>query len=178
MYARETDITPLRQSSHSPSDSAAVKVNAFFDSHHFHDLPRIPKSYEVLSELHATGHFEFVIVTSRQHKLMEHTEKWIHRHYPGIFSKLMFGNHYGETGIKRDKSAMCLEVGAKILIDDSLKYAKDASSAGIPVLLFDWEGKYPWSKTEEELHHSVNRVHDWDQVRDKLLEFIQKPSDH
>lgn len=150
-----------------------MKVNRFFESHHFDDLPRVPNSFDILKELHATGRFHFVIVTSRQHTLVELTEKWIATHYPGIFSQLHFGNHYGLTGVKRDKSAMCKEVGAALLIDDSLKYARDVSSAGIPVLLFDLEGLYPWSKTTDSLQDSVKRVTDWHQVKQHLVSMLE-----
>ena len=33
-----------------------------------------------------------------------------------------------------------------MLIDDNVAYALECAAAGIHVLLYDWEGGYPWSK--------------------------------
>lgn len=33
-----------------------------------------------------------------------------------------------------------------MLIDDNPSYALECAAAGINVLLYDWEGAYPWSK--------------------------------
>jgi hypothetical protein len=35
-----------------------------------------------------------------------------------------------------------------VLIDDNPGYAIDCASAGIQVLLYDWEDQYPWSKLQ------------------------------
>jgi hypothetical protein len=37
-------------------------------------------------------------------------------------------------------------IGASILIDDNPGYAVECAEAGINVLLYDWNEKYPWSK--------------------------------
>ena len=37
-------------------------------------------------------------------------------------------------------------IGASILIDDNTGYAVECAEAGIDVLLYDWNMKYPWSK--------------------------------
>lgn len=144
-------------------------MNQFFLSKHFEDLPRVRHAFDVLQELKDTGRYEFVVVTARQNSLREITCQWIERHYPGIFSALHFGNHYGE-GHKKSKAEMCIEAGAKMLIDDSLRYAKDVSSAGIKVLLFDLDHSYGWNKTDEELHEKITRVHCWTKVKDHILD--------
>ena len=33
-------------------------------------------------------------MTSRQFRIQPETEAWIAQHYPNIFTKLHFGNHY------------------------------------------------------------------------------------
>lgn len=40
------------------------------------------------------GGLEFHLVTSRQFRIQPETEAWIAQHYPDIFTKLHFGNHY------------------------------------------------------------------------------------
>ena len=44
----------------------------------------------------------------------------------------------------------CRTIGARLLIDDNPSYATECAAAGIHVLLYDWEGRYPWSKLEPE----------------------------
>lgn len=41
------------------------------------------------------------------------------------------------------------EIGATVLIDDNPRYAVECASAGIDVLLYDWNMSYPWSKTSD-----------------------------
>jgi hypothetical protein len=49
-------------------------------------------------------------------------------------------------GTSRKKSDICASIGADVLIDDNVGYALDCAHNGIRVLLYDWEGGYPWSK--------------------------------
>ena len=44
---------------------------------------------------------------------------------------------------------VCREIGATVLIDDNPRYAVECASAGIDVLLYDWNDSYPWSKTAD-----------------------------
>ncbi len=44
-------------------------------------------------------------------------------------------------------------IGAEVLIDDNPAYAVECAAAGIPVLLYDWEHAYPWSKTSDGPTH-------------------------
>ncbi len=52
------------------------------------------------------------------------------------------------TGIK-ERVAACRDIGATVLIDDNPRYAVECASAGIDVLLYDWNDSYPWSKTAD-----------------------------
>ncbi len=60
--------------------------------------------------------------------------------------QVYFGNHFALEGASRKKSEICASVGAQVLIDDNVGYALECAHRGISVLLFDWEGGYPWSK--------------------------------
>ena len=61
--------------------------------------------------------------------------------------QVYFGNHFALEGNSRKKSEICASIGAHVLIDDNVGYASECAAAGIQVLLFDWLGAYPWSKT-------------------------------
>lgn len=91
------------------------------------------------------GDYDLHIVTSRQFAIQDLTVKWVEQYFPGIFSKLHFGNHYSKEGKVRSKPEICREIGAVLLIDDSLQYAMDCYKADIPVLLF---GEYAWNNAE------------------------------
>jgi hypothetical protein len=118
---------------------------AFFESNWFlgddgAGLPIVAGAKEVL---HKYAHaIDFHIVTSRQHFLEDATRAWIDRHYPGLFSSILFGNHYASSGVKRSKPDMCKQLGALLLIDDSLRYATQCSEAGIRTALF---GMHAWN---------------------------------
>lgn len=48
-----------------------------------------------------TPFFNFVVVTARQHFLEERTRAWLNTHFQGVFTDVVFGNHYGASGPKR-----------------------------------------------------------------------------
>lgn len=117
-------------------------MDAFYQSEHFTEkLNPIPHALEVLQELKKD--YELHIVTSRQFAIEDHTMRWIEQHYPGVFTEVHFGNHYSRAGKVRSKPEICQEIGAVLLIDDSLQYAMHCYKAKIPVLLF---GDYAWNQ--------------------------------
>lgn len=120
------------------------QMEAFFLSSHFiNKIQPIPGALETLQKLKED--YDLHIVTSRQFAIEELTVKWVEQHFPGVFSKLHFGNHYSKEGKVRSKPEICREIGAVLLIDDSLQYAMDCYKADIPVLLF---GEYAWNNAE------------------------------
>ena len=48
------------------------------------------------------------------------------------------------------RPSMRRTIGAGVLIDDNPSYAVECASAGINVLLYDWDLSYPWSKLPKE----------------------------
>eukprot|EP00455_Lapot_gusevi_P050279 TRINITY_DN7257_c0_g1_i2.p1 TRINITY_DN7257_c0_g1~~TRINITY_DN7257_c0_g1_i2.p1 ORF type:complete len:208 (+),score=50.26 TRINITY_DN7257_c0_g1_i2:3-626(+) len=143
-------------------EEATTKCYEFFQSAHFHNLSTVPYAFDALNSL--KHKFQFVVVTSRQHDIAEATCQWLHSHYPDIFSDIRFGHHYGrveDARVSRSKPELCAEVGASVIIDDSLVYAVQCSRTLKHVVLFDLDGKYPWNKTSEPLPANVTRVHSW-----------------
>lgn len=116
-------------------------------SHHFQErLQPVPHAMDSLLQL--KERYELHVVTSRQYAIQDATLAWISRHYPGLFSQVHFGNHYSREGKVRSKPEICKDIGAVLLIDDSLQYAYQCHSADIPVILF---GEYAWNQK-----HSVH----------------------
>ena len=112
---------------------------------------------------------DFVVVTSRQHCIEEQTRKWLQDHYPGIFSNIFFGNHWG-VGAKRSKVELCEEAGAKALIDDAVEYSVQCAPHLQRVFLF---GDYAWNRhTHRTLPPNVQRLPDWEHVGHALGELF------
>lgn len=146
-------------------EEAQRKVYAFFDSHHFRQIPPIPNAKSALERLKQLGHRLFV-VTSRQLVIEEETKRWLDAHYPGLFDGVRFGNHYANQGNPISKPELCRQIGASVIIDDCLEYAQQCAEAEMTVFLFDWDGRYPWNKVSPEsgLHHRIQRITSWDDI--------------
>lgn len=145
-------------------------VHEFFKSQHFTDgIPVIPGALDTLTRMSES--YELVVVTSRQHVIQDVTLDWLDRHYGGLFQEVYFGNHFALEGTSRKKSDICRTIGAQVLIDDNPSYALECAAAGINVLLYDWEGAYPWSKLPSSgVRNSelIKVVHDWGEVEAAL----------
>eukprot|EP00198_Chlamydomonas_reinhardtii_P008606 XP_001697943.1 predicted protein [Chlamydomonas reinhardtii] len=126
-------------------------VHEFFKSQHFTDgIPVIPGALEALTRLSGAD-MELVVVTSRQHVIQDVTLDWLDRHYGGLFRT----------------------IGAQVLIDDNPSYATECAAAGIRVLLYDWQGAYPWSKLPTSgvrNRELITVVRDWAEVEAALAE--------
>lgn len=146
-------------------EQATDKVHEFFRSSHFRDLPVIPGAIHGTAKLRALG-YELVVVTSRQLIIEEETRAWLRKNFaPDTFSHIAFGNHWGRQGRKIRKVDLCRELGAQLLIDDSMGYVNEVADAGMRALLFDLGGEYGWNKGNGEgLKEGVRRVDSWDQV--------------
>lgn len=143
-------------------------MHKFFDSDYFKvTLNPLPATKRTLLQL--KRRFDLQVVSSRQHFLDEATKTWLDKHFPETFSGVLFGNHYGTSGEQRSKVDMCRDIGAVAIIDDSLKYARELSEAGIPCVLF---GKYAWNgglaETQEELPKQIVRAYTWNGVQRAL----------
>ena len=127
-----------------PEESARI-VHAFFESPHFtRGIPVVPGARGALARL--SRFCDLSVVTSRQHAIQDATLEWLDSHYGGLFQEVCFGNHFALEGKSRSKSEICASIGARVLIDDNVGYARECAAAGVQVLLFDWQGSYPWSK--------------------------------
>ncbi len=96
-----------------------AKMEEFYKSTHFQNgLRPIDGGLDSLRWLKETTRCELHIVTARQHSLEQATRNWVDKCYSGVFTSIVFGNHYGTEGRKKSKPEMCREIGAICLIDD------------------------------------------------------------
>ena len=56
------------------------------------------------------------------------------------------------------------------MVDDNPGYAAECAEAGMRVLLYDWQGGYPWAKPRPAVggHPNVEVVRDWVEVEEAL----------
>jgi 5'(3')-deoxyribonucleotidase len=148
-------------------DEAIAKVHEFFDSEYFEDIPVVSGAKDGVQALLKAG-YRLVVVTSRQYEIERQTREWIQRHFADCFEDIAFGNHWGMSGGKVSKVALCQDLGAECLIDDSVDYAMECGKTGLRVLLF---GDYAWNASEDEINPlppTVQRVPNWAQVVEEL----------
>jgi len=137
-------------------EAATERVYAFHASEYFDQIEPFSDARAALGVL--LERFELHVVTSRQADIEPQTREWVAAHFPGVFTELHFGNHFGRGGKKTSKPEMCARIGAVALIDDSLDYARQCAEAGLCVFLF---GEYAWNQTSEPLPPLVVRLHTW-----------------
>ena len=154
-------------------DKSNAIVHAFFETALFRDIEPVPGALEACRRLKDDLGCDLVVVTSRQNAVRTQTIEWVSRHFPEIFSDLHMCNHFALEGDVVAKSDVCKRIGAHVLIDDNPGYALDCASEGVPSLLFDWDGKYPWSKDGrtqgEEL---ITTVASWREVEDAVAKIL------
>ena len=171
----ETDLTLADFHSYSfhevwggTSEESVKRVHAFFETHHFEHMSPVDGAFQTLK--HFEPEVNFIIVTSRQHVIFHDTLVWLQKHFPSIFCDVRFGNHWGLSGKKISKPDMCKDIGAKMIIDDNIKYALQCSELdGFKCVLFDWKDSYKWSAyNDEDLPSNVHRVSSWEHVHQAL----------
>ena len=102
---------------------------------------------------------ELYAITARPNYLKEITKNSLDTYFPKRFKRIEFGNHhnYLDPNNERTKREMIEKVGAKLLIEDQIKYTEELSEI-IPVILFDC----PWNQDFEK--ENVYRAVGWNRV--------------
>jgi len=140
------------------SDDESKKLtDAFHASKVFKRLPPVRGSVRGLQTLKARGH-KLCVVTSRELAVRDITVSMLNEIYPTIFEPedIHFGNQYGDSGEKKSKRQMCMEIEADILIDDLPRHVMSVSSETKGILF----GNYPWNEGD----YDVIRASDWADV--------------
>jgi 5'(3')-deoxyribonucleotidase len=152
-----------------PLEEALLRSSQFHASDAVAHYRHFEDALPVLS--HLKSRYDLVIVTSRRALLKAHTDAWLDKHFPGIFTAIHYAGIWDadhktvdevKKVLKNTKAAICGEVGANYLIDDQPKHCIGAAQAGITSLLF---GDYAWGKTEK-LPPGIHPVKDWKSVQE------------
>lgn len=135
---------------------------------------------DALSRLRARG-ARIVALTSRDPgKLREATLSAIDTHFgighdaDGLIDEVLFAGDPDIPGGHRKKSDIMKAIGGKVLVDDAVRYVKDAAEAGLPAILlaqpYNKEGHdWPPEKTADTWEHAeqlIERELGWDTTRE------------
>ena len=109
--------------------------------------------------------YNLVVITSRYSKYQDQTVQWLNRHFKNIFKSVYLIGYHKVLDNPVYKSDICLAVGAKYIIDDSLDNVIGCASKGVNGILF---GDYPWNKQDLTKFKNITRAKDWNEVLNYL----------
>ena len=136
---------------------ALDRVEDFFKSESFKEIGLIPGAIEGIKKLKEKH--ELHLVTGRQEEIRDETINWINKYFPNTFKTINFSNHYSKLYKKTTKAEICIKLGVKALIEDSLEYSKELEEHHIKVILMN----VPWNQ-KENLPSNFVRVYNWDEI--------------
>ncbi|KAG6866031.1 hypothetical protein C0991_009440 [Blastosporella zonata] len=128
-----------------------IKVKQFYATDRIFNTSVVPGAREGVQALKDMG-FRLVIVTARTEDNADESWEWTNKHYPGLFDSIICTGQFKDahkTGhevvTKLSKAQVCADLGAVLLIDDSVENALQCATYKEPtqVLLF---GDYEWNK--------------------------------
>ncbi|KAF8559366.1 hypothetical protein OG21DRAFT_1453730 [Imleria badia] len=138
------------------------KVKDFYATNWMSLIQPIEGAQEGTAALRRLG-YRLVIITARNEHVRDASWEWTQRHFPGCFQEIICTGQFaaqqrpdGVPGVDQvnvitkrlTKAEVCVRIGAKLLIDDSLENAMACAEhvgddVAPPVLLF---GDYQWNK--------------------------------
>jgi len=109
------------------------------------------------------------VITARQDFLKRVTMDFIQSNFPGVFSKIDFGNFFGKTGKRTEKTELCYRNNIYLLVEDDPKHIVRVAR-DIPVIVFD----KPWNRNLEMARNTI-RAYNWQDIGDITQEFLTNP---
>ena len=138
-------------------EEAIQKVCDFYKTPFFKNIQPVSGAKKAISTLRQNN--DLFIVTSRHDDVIDQTMKWVEGHFPNTFTDIYFANNYFQGGASKTKVQICDEIGANILIEDSMEYALECVNSKRKVFLLD----YPWNQCPE-LPQGISRFSSWDEI--------------
>ncbi|VVB82760.1 5' nucleotidase, deoxy (Pyrimidine), cytosolic type C protein (NT5C) [uncultured archaeon] len=145
-----------------PREELEKKMNDFYFSNHFRNLPVVKGAKTALQKLNEN--YEVIIVTSRASTFYGLTEEALEQSFRGQYSAIFHSkDSYRKTG--KTKAEICEEQKVSFLVEDCLKYAIECNSKRIPVFLMN----APWNQGDLE-GTLITRVRNWKEILLNLKE--------
>ncbi len=130
-------------------------VYEFYDSRAFHELEPLPGAQAGLSFIMGLG-YDIYVITGRQDRVREKTEKWIDHHFPYMVKEVILTNSFTPSEINKVDICKSLSIGA--MVDDSFQVCAECEGEHIKGINYVGDPVYPWCK-ETSLS-----AHTWDEV--------------
>lgn len=130
-----------------------------FANLHIEPIEEAQSAIKTLNE-----NYDLVLLTARHPDYKDPIEAWTQKHFQGMFKSLDMIGYDLVMERPRTKAEVCKDLGAFILIDDSVSHVIECATQGVESILF---GDYPWNQIDI-LPKGVTQCEDWKSV----LEFI------
>lgn len=140
----------------------------FCETDFFHSIKPFKEARPILEKLSKLERLH--VITARQDFLQPVTRAFVHRNFPGIFSKIDFGNYFGKVGAHITKAELCEKNGIYLLVEDDPKHIIPVSE-DIPVVMLD----RPWNQ-HVGCGRNIIRAYNWRDIGEIVQEFIFNPS--
>jgi uncharacterized HAD superfamily protein len=147
-------------------EEAIGRMHDFYEQTEFDIIPVIGTAAETIKKLNEDN--ELIVITARPLIYKEKTMQWLEKHFPNIFSKVIFTNQYSKDHLSKQttKAAICEMEGIDILVEDFDKYVTECAGVCKKVIVFD----QPWNQNAKLPENAV-RVKSWDEVLEEIIKF-------
>jgi hypothetical protein len=123
-----------------PLEAALSQEAAFVASRLGQSLAPMPGAQSALASLRQV--VDIHVVTARTRPAFDiATHRWLDRHLPDLISGVHY-IHEAFTAVGRPKASVCLQLGAALLVDDSVAHLQGLLNTAVTPVLF---GLLPWS---------------------------------
>lgn len=117
---------------------------------------------DIVWELKKKGH-ELYVVTARWDDINQVTLDWIEKHYPGMFSDVVFANHYNDKMVS--KGEICRYLDSKLMFEDTIHNAESVAAENIPVIM----PAKPWNTDYVDQHQHIIKVASPNEMKQILM---------
>jgi len=122
-------------------EETKVRMHKFYDSNLCKEILPMPGSLTALPLLKKKG-VKLFLITGRHNSIVDKTKEWVEENFPNIFSDIYHTSAHETNGLKVKKSKVCLDLGAKTIIEDDWMHITDCASKGIKVMVYN----HPWNQ--------------------------------
>ena len=146
------------------------KESMMDDFAEFYAHPVLDKLTPVEGSVQATERLkqehDLYVITARPSYMGDKTKKWIESNYGTCFKDIICTDQVFEKDNARKKSDVCNDLGAKLMIEDSVSHAHDCVSEDIDVFLMDM----PWNQSYKS-DDRIIKVYSWDDIEKEMKNF-------
>lgn len=136
-------------------DEMINRVGNFYSTPAFQELPPYEHAKELMDSLNNAD--VNIAVTARHSSIKKITMQSLERHFPKKIKEVYFTNQYkfiSPADKMKRKVDICVEMGAKIIAEDSYRNCLDCAEVGIKAFLLiqPWNRKYLEQKTHPMIY--------------------------